>query len=74
VVGGEWRYYVYDLLNYVMGSGVDREGDRSGGDPERAFGARVACFVSVESAYLWGKAGGPAWTRTRDLFLIREAL
>jgi hypothetical protein len=30
-VGGEWLYYIYDLLDYVIG---DRESDSSGGDPE----------------------------------------
>lgn len=30
-VGGEYRYYVYDLLDYVFS---DRDFDKSGGDPE----------------------------------------
>lgn len=33
-VGGEWRYYVYDLLDLVLSAKSDREPDRSGGDPE----------------------------------------
>jgi hypothetical protein len=35
-VGGEYRYFVYDLLDYVIGSGTDRGADRSDGDPERS--------------------------------------
>ncbi|HEX6711565.1 MAG TPA: helix-turn-helix domain-containing protein [Rubrobacter sp.] len=33
VVGGEYRYYVYDLLDYVISPDADRGSDRSGSDP-----------------------------------------
>lgn len=35
-VGGEWRYYVYDLLDHVIIAGGDRSLDRSGSDLEQA--------------------------------------
>ncbi len=49
-IGGEWRYYAYDLLDYVMGASDDRASDRSGDDPERAKGEGCTPRVCGDSA------------------------
>ncbi len=40
--------------------------------PDRTFRAAERWTGHGEGRFLAGKEGGPAWTRTRDLFLIRE--
>lgn len=49
-VGGEYRYHVYDLLDYAVSPGTDRNPDRSGSDPERANAVEGACEEEPKTA------------------------